>query len=159
MTERFTKEQFEAALPKNSKTGAPLFVHDGYVGQETYRWTFAHYPRLSILVLSTIDQHTGMARPTDKDSIRVLLQYRTTVSDAWGNVALGRRSCYITRQPGWANRLQEMIKMLRITYVKAITKPIPDNAKVIGFRKEDRTPFAIVPSSISKDREDFVNLS
>lgn len=70
--EQFTTEQFESCLPKHKVTDLPIFTYNGIIqGEFTYLAKIDD--QVGILLRSSIDPRTGVARDTAKDSIRAML--------------------------------------------------------------------------------------
>jgi len=102
--DRFTREQFEAALPVHKKTGEKLWEHGGgFKGEFQYFVPVA--PGIKITIRSSVDR-SDRARSTGQDSIRAWL-----VRDN-GQPLGSKVSKYITRVPGWDKRLTETLRIL-----------------------------------------------
>lgn len=130
---RFTKEQFESALPNG------VFKSEGIKFDEyTYTWEFSTRP-IRMVVRSSVDS-TGYARLSGEDSIRVYLEQK--VLGVWR--PLGKdKALWITRVPGWEARLTKTLKTLRD---KAMAiKFIPQEGDIILFNKKTGQPFAKNP--------------
>ncbi len=99
--DRFTKERFEQALPRDRATGKPLWVSGGLDrGEEVY-----HIPvtdtNKRIVVRSTV-QPNGFASAKGKDSIQVWVEYKS--KGEWH--ALGKDGrAWTSRIKGWEDRL------------------------------------------------------
>ena len=71
--DRFTQEQFEAALPLHNLTGAPLWESLGAIhGEETYAIPVEGTNK-RIVIRSSI--RNGVAADTGRDSIRLWVEY------------------------------------------------------------------------------------
>ncbi len=96
MIDNFTREQFEAVLPKSATY---LGLREG---EHTYLVPAAH---AYIMVRSSI-RADGYNAEAGKDSIRVWLV------DSASKPLGSKIARYITRVPGWQRRLTEMLDML-----------------------------------------------
>lgn len=96
--ERFTKEQFEGALPKGYWT--ELGMLDG-----EYSYVVKVSPIVNIMVRSSI-HYDGLAADTGKDSIRCWLVNEN--SEPIGN----KLQSYVTRVKGWQTRLLDELREL-----------------------------------------------
>lgn len=104
MIDQFTKEQFEAALPKHKETGEALAESAGLVnGEETYRMTVRD--GVHIMIRSSV-RPNGIAAETGKDSIRAWL-----VNDENGPLGSKIQS-HVTRVSGWDERLNKILREL-----------------------------------------------
>ena len=109
MVEIFNREQFEAALPKHKVTGVNLWKSLGlYMGEYTYIVPVS--VGVSIMIRSSIGS-SGTSAETGEDSIRMWIVNPETLTPLGSKV-----SNYITRVPGWQNRL---ITQLRLLYTLA----------------------------------------
>lgn len=101
--EVFTKEQFEAALPKvrGERTWVPMNVVQG---EYVYRLPVNEF--VSIMIRSSVHKN-GTAAPCGEDSIRCYLINSTTAAP-WGS----KISKYVTRVPGWRDRMLETLRAL-----------------------------------------------
>jgi len=109
--DRFTKEQFEAALPVRKDTGARLwelasqdreFVYRMHIGGDVY-----------ILIRSSV-QMDGFAADTACDSIRCWLGHID------GSPLGNKLQAYVTRVKGWDVRLVDLLKRLWILGKKIV---------------------------------------
>jgi hypothetical protein len=144
MIERFSKRQFEDALPVNKKTGEKMWIETGfYEGEYTYNIPiFIGQKRIAIMIRSSIDQ-TGYAKDTGEDSIRL---YFTKSGHPHGS----KLSCYITRVKGWQDRL---IKQLRIMYKRGMALelcPFCGEPKAMYKSKKDKSLFQACPDHFGK---------
>jgi hypothetical protein len=103
--DRFTKDQFEAALPTRKTNGEKLWLPLGLQDGE-YVYLLPINPYVSVKIRSSID-HTGLAAEVGQDSIRLWLV------DPQTHKAVGPKlSKYVTRVPGWVGRLAEQLREL-----------------------------------------------
>lgn len=103
-TEKFTKEDFENALPKDKKTGEDLCQPTGLVnGEYTY---LLHVRGDSHISIRSSVRSNGVAADTGHDSIRAWLV------DGDGYPAGSKVQSYVTRVPGWADRLTSVLREL-----------------------------------------------
>lgn len=103
-TVRFSKAQFEAALPQNV-TVTPIGLIDG---EEAYLMSVT--PLASIMIRSSV-RFDGLAAETGADSIRCWIVNPETMEPVGSKV-----QSYVTRVPGWEDRL---IGVLRQSWVLA----------------------------------------
>lgn len=115
--EIFTKEQFETALPVHKTTGAPLWSCMGFVRGE---WQYLIHidAETGIIVRSSVERN-GQSSDTGQGSIRAwLVRYWGEFLPGqemaeWGEQPLGSKIVrWTTRQPGWAQRLDLVIRQL-----------------------------------------------
>ena len=108
MIENFTREQFEAALPVNKDTGAPLWEYAGErMGQLTYAVTpFAALP-YAVLVYSSITSGGASSKEAGRDSIRAIIIDRQSNKPHGGKPVR-----WIDRRPGWQERLTGYLRSL-----------------------------------------------
>ncbi len=111
-TERFTREQFEAALPVHKVSGVPLWTAVGLQDGE-YTYLVSITPLVSIKIRSSVD-HTGFAATTGEDSIRLWLVDPKTAKPMGSKL-----SKFVTRVHGWDRRLVAQLRELW-QYGKAI---------------------------------------
>lgn len=117
--ERYSKAQFEAALPIHKVTRQPLWAGRGLVdGEQVYDVTVSRFAR--IVVRSSIDG-SGFAADTGEDSIRLWVEVQREDS-SWQ--ALKKLDAYTTRVPGWAERMTEKMRALWAVAAK-IRQPVP----------------------------------
>lgn len=94
MIERFSKDDFEKALPQFINTGGERYELD--------------LGKAKLVINSSVDED-GIARDTDKDSIRVFL------FDSKGKFIITKNAKvmnYVTRVKGWEARLKEKIDLM-----------------------------------------------
>ena len=104
-TEIFSRQQFEAALPKHRVTRKPLCDYKGFVkGEHTY--SLPVKDGIEIIIRSSIDG-SGYCADTREDSIRAWLRSSKHDRPLWK----GGRD-WITRQPGWEDRLTKLLRKL-----------------------------------------------
>lgn len=101
--DRFTKEEFEAALPVHQESGQVLWSCRGCVGGEFVYDVSTAIPELVIRVRSSVGPD-GMAADSGEDSIRVWLCH--TDGTPWGS----KTQRWVTRMPGWADRLKTLLR-------------------------------------------------
>lgn len=126
--ERFTKEEFEAALTST----APFYEEEGLVqGEHTYIIPVNSQTRLR--VRSSVGAN-GVAADTGDDSIRIWVQF---YQPDWKNPSRmtwtgGKKfDAYTTRIPGWAKRMDKKIHELWNIAAK-LTSPIPTSCPHCG---------------------------
>lgn len=117
--ERFTKREFEQALPVDEKTGDPLWQYIGFEkGEHVYKMQIKNgsVKRVAILIRSSV-KADGYAAETDQDSIRLWLVSKT-------NDSLGKKvDAYTKRTPGWQDRMQEKLRTLYARGLKMVNCP------------------------------------
>jgi hypothetical protein len=145
--DRFTKDRFEEALPKNKKTGEPLW-HD--VGFENGEFTYGinvyrkmvNAPWVDIIIRSSVAMDS-LARNTGEDSIRIFFMRK-------GKPHGSKLSCYVTRVKGWEERLT---KQLRIMYKRGMDMEpcsICGEPKAIFKKKNSKELFQACPVHFGK---------
>ena len=125
--ERFTREQFLAALPEGSKD---LGFKSGQ-----YLYSVPVDSKCQIYVYSTIDS-SGIARDTGDDSVRFVL-LDTDFPSPNPLMAKSGLEFWITRVPGWQERMEKKINVLKawrsiITNCKVCGEPRRLNKKKDG---------------------------
>ena len=126
--DRFTKQQFEASLPVNKHTGAPLWSWGGFQGEHFYYVNVSQNVRIKIW--SSIGG-SGLADGTGENSIRCFL---VDIND---QPLCKKLQAYVTRVSGWSVRLKDQLSKLFLLALK-VSKPCPKcGAQVsIGTTKE-----------------------
>jgi hypothetical protein len=108
--ERFTRDEFEAALPTHKETGDALWRGHGLENGE-YTYSIKVRDGVFIKIRSSI-REDGRAAATGKDSIRAWLE------DTHGKPLGHKAVAFTTRLPGWQDR---MTKVLRELWNRALT--------------------------------------
>lgn len=104
--EQFTQAHFEECLPKHKQTNLPIFEYKGIV-QNEYIYLARIDSQVGILLRSSIDPRTGVARDTAKDSIRAMLVSLDNMQP------LGSKANrWTTRLPGWGDRVKGILRTL-----------------------------------------------
>jgi hypothetical protein len=107
MTERFSRDQFENALPRCKVFGDPLWRFVGFVdGECVYTVKIIDNPGVLIYIRSSI-RADGLAADSAQDSIRCWL-----ASDNRGTPLGSKDSRWITRVNGWQMRMTETLRKL-----------------------------------------------
>ena len=102
---RFTRQEFESALPLHKSTGQPLWESLGLAqGEYVYR-AGPIIPGVFVRIRSSV-RDDGYAASTGKDSIRLWL-----VNDKGESLGC-KLSKYVTRVSGWDIRLVEQLREL-----------------------------------------------
>ncbi len=105
--DRFSKSQFEAALPRHKETDEPLWECVGLVENE-YEYTVpVNGTNKRIIIRSSIDR-SGFAAECGKDSIRLWVEYK--YKGGWH--PLGKLDAWTTRVSGWERRVTEKLREL-----------------------------------------------
>lgn len=102
--DRFSREQFEAALPRTGKTNA-LWQHIGLVSGE-HCYVIPVQPGVLIYVRSSVGID-GVAAETAQDSIRCWL-----AADSTGKPLGSKLNRWISRVNGWEKRMTETLRTL-----------------------------------------------
>lgn len=106
MIEQFTKIQFEDNLPIHKQTNLPIFEYVG-IDKGEYVYVAKIDNQVGILLRSSIDPRTGVARDTAKDSIRAML---VSLDDM---MPLGSKvNRWTNRCPGWGKRMLGVLRTL-----------------------------------------------
>lgn len=103
MIDVFTRERFEAALPVHNVTGAALWKGLGQI-QGEYCYAVPVQPGVLIFIRSSVD-FSGVAAQSGEDSIRCWL-----ASDETGSPLGSKMSRWVTRVPGWEERLKAQLR-------------------------------------------------
>lgn len=115
--ERFTKQQFEVALPMRG--GQPIWSGLGVRdGEWVYAVPLGDHAR--IVVRSSVGTN-GVAKDTGEDSIRMWAEVRTEVN-TWKAVA--KLDAWTTRVSGWQRRMHDKLEELRAK-IGSVKQPIP----------------------------------
>lgn len=107
MVERFSKEQFEAALPFCKTTGVPLWLPLGLIDGE-YSYTIPVTDTNKRIIIRSSIGPSGIAADTGEDSIRLWVEYH--YKDRW--YPLAKRSRWVTRIPNWEGRITDKLREL-----------------------------------------------
>jgi len=101
----FTRQDFEAALPRHKTTGIDLWTSGGVVdGEYVYYVKVSDY--VSIVIRSSV-QSDGHSADTGEDSIRLWLV------DPFAKTPMGPKlSKYVTRVNGWQTRMTVQLRTL-----------------------------------------------
>jgi hypothetical protein len=105
MTERFSRQEFEDALPKHKVTGALLWQAGGMLMGE-YVYYISVTTHAQIMIRSSVDS-TGYAASTGNDSIRLWL-----VDPRNDSPVASKLSHHVTRVRGWQTRLTNQLRIL-----------------------------------------------
>lgn len=110
MVDSFTKEEFEAALPKHKKLPDAV-QHLGIIDQE-HCYLFKIDDNASIFIRSSINP-AGVSAAAGEDSIRLFLVNKKRAPFA------PKLKSWVTRVPGWENRLGDSMRKLARIYKAA----------------------------------------
>jgi DNA helicase-2/ATP-dependent DNA helicase PcrA len=119
--DRFTRQQFEAALPTHKLTRQPLWQGLGLIeGEYTYAIPVNAYARIKIR--SSVNA-SGIAADSGDDSIRLFVEVIDELG-RWHWIGGSKPDAYTTRVPGWGGRLTDK---MRDVWAKAakIARPVP----------------------------------
>lgn len=112
--DHFTKEQFEEALPVDKKTGKKLWECAGCVdGEFTYTMGVTGKnldPNVRIEIRSSVGC-SGESAGTGQDSIRAWLIWYDTDAHEWRPLG-SKTQRWVTRIPGWDERLKNVLRTL-----------------------------------------------
>jgi len=123
MIDRFSTQQFEAALPRNKTTGEQMHEYVGFIdGERVYRFLIGNGAQVT--VRSSI-KGDGLAAEAGEDSIRIWLQDAVT-----GTPLAKKLQRYVTREYGWQDRMHEAIKKtwekgLALRICPVCSRPMP----------------------------------
>lgn len=104
MIDRFTRERFEAALPRLGPTNA-LWSYVGLINGE-HCYAVPIRSGVLIFIRSSVNSN-GIAADTAEDSIRCWL-----ASDDKGKTLGSKHTAWITRVRGWEERLLKTLRVL-----------------------------------------------
>jgi hypothetical protein len=110
MVDSFTKEEFEKAFPPHRKDPNAL-KHVGIINGE-HCYTYKIDENAQIFIRSSIDS-SGKSASAGEDSIRLFLVNRNCAPFA------SKLNSWVTRVPGWQNRLAESMRKLARLYKAA----------------------------------------
>jgi len=102
--ERFTRAEFEAALPDHKDTGKPCWLYGGVQGGE-HVYLIPVKDHVNVMIRSSVHEN-GVAAETGKDSIRAWLV------DGHAKPLGSKIQSYVTRLPGWRQRLTKVLREL-----------------------------------------------
>jgi hypothetical protein len=123
--QRFSKTEFEAALPKNKRTNEVLWSGQGMVHGE-YAYALPVKEGVEINIRSSVHLD-GRAADTGKDSIRAW------IADTNGQPLGSKVISHTTRVAGWETR---MTKVLRELWTRAASlNRCPTCSKYMGIYK------------------------
>jgi hypothetical protein len=108
-TGRFSKEQFEAALPVDKESGKALWQYVGFEkGEHVYKMPIknGNLKRVAILIRSSVKKD-GYAAGTGNDSIRLWL-----VNSETGKPLGKKVDAYTQRTAGWERRMNDKLCQL-----------------------------------------------
>lgn len=131
--ERFTRRQFEDVLPRHKSTGEQLWQCAGLVDGEYEYYVIVGTvnDKVQIEVRSSIGPD-GLSAGNGQNSIRCYLTYYDKDARKWQPLG-SKVQTYITRRPGWADRLTDTLRTLYGWRVKA--KNCPECGKPRGIFK------------------------
>jgi len=129
----FTREQFEAALPRNKQTQAQLWKADGLVDGE-YEYTVRISEHVVIKIRSSV-KYNGVSGECGKDSIRLWLADPTT-----GKPMGNKLNRHTTRVNGWQLRMTEALRELWRMGSKVTVCPTCGKAVVKVFKVKKDGP-------------------
>ena len=102
--DKFSKLEFEIALPHHKETGKPLCTELGLINGE-FCYALPIDDATGVMIRSSIDA-SGFAADTGEDSIRLW------VCDVNGKPLMGKEQAYTTRVKGWDKRLTKQLREL-----------------------------------------------
>lgn len=134
MTERFTKGEFEEALPKHKVTGEELWQELGDISGE-YCYLLPVRAHVAMMIRSSVTTLEGVAAGTALNSIRVWLVDAETLEP------LGHKMYknYTTRVPGWEARLNDLLRDLWPLALR-LAKPCRCGGKLSIFKVKKDGP-------------------
>ena len=106
MIDRYSKQDFEDALPRDKDTGEPLWTYFRFDrGEHTYLIP-VNDMRVSVLIRSSVEMN-GRAAESGNDSIRILL-----INSETGAPLAEKVDAWTQRTRGWQDRMREKIRTL-----------------------------------------------
>lgn len=148
--DRFTKDRFEAALPRHKGTNDQLW-HD--IGFEHDEFTYGMNVQrngtywVTIMIRSSVGID-GIARATGEDSIRLFFLRN--------GVAHGSKlSCYITRVNGWEGRLTKQLRKMYKRALSMVPCALCGNPKAIFKRAKGKSLFLACPAHFNVTFENY----
>jgi hypothetical protein len=128
----FSRDQFEAALPRHKDTGDKLWEYVGLKDGEHCYWMQVD-PVVAIFIRSSI-RSNGVSAKAGEDSIRAWLVVMEGLKPLGSKV-----SQYTTRVPGWQARLTEVLRTLYSWRKKAGNCPACGRPKGIFKSKQPQS--------------------
>lgn len=140
--DRFTKEEFEAALPKDSGNRPLWEAHTESIYSSELEYVIpvhrADGDFIRIRIRSSVDPTSGIAKDTGKDSIRIWLEGGDQGENYVIFRSLGKpKQRYITRVSGWQERLTEKLRELYVLGKKVNRCPVCREWKVLRNVKKE----------------------
>lgn len=123
--DQFSKERFEAALPKHKDLGHNLWTYEGFQGEHVYRLHIGG--NVYVKIWSSIGP-SGFADGTGENSIRCFLV--NLMDEPLSN----KLQTYVTRVAGWEGRLKDQLKQLWQMGQKIVvlcTEPLRGNPGIL----------------------------
>jgi hypothetical protein len=112
---KFSKNEFEQYLGVDSNTGKPLPNGMGFYRIKvdgTWEYVYSKLVdtelNISLRIMSTVSQQTGMARDKGEDAIRVLLFWRPDANSKPIPIGMGKS---VKRTQNWRQNLDERLAM------------------------------------------------
>lgn len=113
MTVEFTKDEFEAALPRHVITGAKLWYPVPDRTEYTYAVVVSEDRGVVILVTSSIRTGKGICDSTGDNSIRAWLADSTDYMPLQGKNCKPQR--WVARTKSWKDNLTKVLRQLYVT--------------------------------------------
>jgi DNA helicase-2/ATP-dependent DNA helicase PcrA len=135
-TVRFSKDEFELALPQDKNTGLPLWECQGLDKGELVYTINVKGTNKRIVIRSSV-RSNGFAAESGEDSIRHWVEYR--YKNHWVPLTKDKKS-WTTRVPGWEGRLNDALRRL---YKVALA----DSRKKVEYGPENPHPESIAASN------------
>lgn len=131
MIEHFTKEQFEAALPRDKTLGTPLWLEAGLQsGEWCYKLPVTDH--IYILIRSSVHK-AGYSADTAQDSIRFWPM------DNFTNMPAGSKNLrWIDRKPGWQERMTIGLRQLYQAVKRAGNCPVCGEPRYVYKAKQGK---------------------
>jgi hypothetical protein len=141
MIDRFSREEFEAAIPAGRWITGPNKGHEFWTSMGIVNGEFQYVMRVNDLVFIMIRSSVrpdGFAAETGADSIRCWLV------DENHEPLANKVQAYVTRAPGWQAR---MVEVLRTLWRKGYALPTCCSRPMVEFRvRKDATHASGLPS-------------
>lgn len=110
--DHFTKQQFEDALPRHKQTGRQLCKCAGLIdGEYVYQMPVGGEDSKIIIEIRSSVGADGMSADSGDNSIRAYLIWYNPKTRRWEPLG-SKVQKYVTRQPGWQERLVVMLRTL-----------------------------------------------
>lgn len=154
--DHFTREQFEDALPKHKKTGESLWACAGLVDGEYEYYVIVGTvnDKVQIEIRSSVGPN-GRSANTGENSIRAYLTWFDKDTGTWKPLG-SKVQKYVTRLPGWQNRLADMLRTLYRWRLLAGNCPKCGKPKGIFKSKTDANPGRVYAKCLQHNHFEWI---